>query len=201
MILYHSPYSFNARRCVAAAKHLGLEIDLREVDLGAGAHHAPEFTALNPNKKVPVLVDGELTLWESVAILQYFAEQRPGTLLPSTAAGRADALRWQSWTLTRFQAATGVFLFENLIKAFFKMGPPDTARLEATAPEVLSCLDVLESCFAKQDYLCGAQPSVADFTLYPIFEQAPHTGLPGIRERASLSGWADRMAALPGFRA
>ena len=200
MILYTNPYSYNARRCVATIQQLGLAVELRTVDLAAGEHHAPAFTAMNPNRKVPVLVDGDLVLWESVAIVNHLAEQRPGVLLPATAAGRADALRWQVWTVGRFNAATGVFLFENLIKAFFNLGAPDADRLAATTPEVLACLDILEAQLAGQAYLCGDAPTVADFTLYPTFEHAAHIGLPGVAERPALSAWTARMAALPGFQ-
>jgi glutathione S-transferase len=200
MILYTSPYSYTSRRCVATIKQLGLDVEQRVVDLGAGAHHAPEFAAMNPNRKVPVLVDGELVLWESVAIVNYLAEQRPGELLPATAVGRADALRWQTWTLSRFNAATGVFLFENLVKGFFNLGPPDAGRLAGTTPEVLACLDILEARLAGRAYLCGDHPTVADFTLYPTFEHAAVIGLPGVAERPALSAWVARMAALPGFQ-
>jgi glutathione S-transferase len=200
MILYTNPYSYNSRRCVATVKQLGLDVELRVVDLGAGAHHAPEFAALNPNRKVPVLVDGDLVLWESIAIVNYLAERQPGALLPETAAGRADALRWQSWTVSRFNAASGVFLFENLVKGFFNLGAPDAARLSATTPELLACLDILEAQLGGRAYLCGDRPTVADFTLYPTFEQAALIGLPGVAERPALSAWTARMAALPGFQ-
>jgi glutathione S-transferase len=197
MILYDSPYSYNARRCVAVIRQLGLTVERQNVDLGAGAQHAPAFVALNPNRKVPVLVDGDTILWESVAIVNFLAEQRPG-LLPTTAAGRADALRWQMWTVTRFNTATGVFLFENLIKGFFGLGEPDLTRLAATTPEILACFDILEAHFSKHAYLGGASANVADFTLYPTFEQS--IGLPGLQTHPGLAGWTERMAALPGFR-
>lgn len=200
MILYSNPYSYNARRCVATIRQLGLPVEVRDVDLASGAHHAPDYAAMNPNRKVPLLVDGDLVLWESVAIVNYLAEQRPGVLLPATAAGRADALRWQAWTVSRFNAATSVFLFENLVKGFFNLGAPDAARLAATAPEVLACLDILESQLSGRPYLCGDAPTVADFTLYPTFEHATHIGLPGVAERPAVVAWTARMAALPGFQ-
>lgn len=200
MVLYTSPYSYSARRCVATIRHLGLEVELRDVDLGAGAHHTPGFVAMNPNRKVPVLVDGDLVLWESLAIVNYLAEHRPGVLLPSTPAGRADALRWQAWTVSRFNAASSVFLFENLVKGFFQLGAPDAARLAATTPEILACLDVLEGALTGRAFLCGEQPTVADVTLYPTFEQAALIGLPGVTERPALSAWVGRMAALPAFQ-
>jgi glutathione S-transferase len=184
---------------VAVARHLGLNVELREVNLGAGEHQTPSFVELNPNQKVPVLVDGDVTLWESVAIVNYFSDHRPGVLLPDTAAGRADVLRWQAWALSRFNVATSVFLFENMVKGFFGLGAPDIARLEATTPEVLACLDILEAQLGGRSYLCGDTPSLADFTLYPTFEHADLIGLPGILERSSVKSWAANMASLPAF--
>ena len=199
MILYHSPFSYTSRRCVAVARHLGLNVEFREVDLGAGEHQTPSFVKLNPNRKVPVLVDGDVTLWESVAIVNYFSDHRPGVLLPDTAAGRANVLRWQAWALSRFNVATSVFLFENMVKGFFGLGAPDLARLEDTTPEVLACLDILEAQLKGSSYLCGDTPNLADFTLYPTFEHAELIGLPGIPKRPALRSWVEKMAVLPAF--
>ena len=67
MKLYSSAYSYNSRRCRALITHLGLDVEVQEVDLGSGAHLSSDFKTINPNAKVPVLVDGELVLWESLA--------------------------------------------------------------------------------------------------------------------------------------
>ncbi len=201
MKLYSNLYSYRARRCVAVVRQLGLPVEIVEVDLGKGAHHAPAFAALNPNRKVPVLVDGDFTLWESLAITQYLADQRPGTLLPASPAGRADVTRWQTWTAVHFNAATDVFLHENLVKSFFGLGLADAARVDAARPAVIAAYDLLEAHLAGREFLTGPLPSLADLTLYPTIEMAASIGLPSLEQHPRLAAWAARTSALPGFSA
>src|SRR6516164_3388509 len=92
MKLYHFP-SPNPQKVTFALHELGLECEIVPVDLSKGEQRTPQFLALNPFGRVPVLVDGDVTLWESHAILAYLGE-KTGKLWPTTAAGRADALRW-----------------------------------------------------------------------------------------------------------
>jgi glutathione S-transferase len=92
MKLYHFP-SPNPQKIHFALLELGLECEIIPVDLTKGEHRKPEFLALNPYGRVPVLIDGDLTLWESHAILAYLGE-KAGKMWPTSAAGRADALRW-----------------------------------------------------------------------------------------------------------
>src|SRR5260370_10355241 len=92
MQLYHFP-SPNPQKVTFALKELGLECELIPVDLSKGAQKQPEFLAVNPFGRVPVLADGDLTLAESHAILAYLGE-KTGRLWPTSAAGRANALKW-----------------------------------------------------------------------------------------------------------
>ena len=69
-VFYGSPRAFKA---MALANHLGVEYEVRPLDPAKGEHLRPEFAALNPNKKIPVLEDDGFVLWESNAILQYVA--------------------------------------------------------------------------------------------------------------------------------
>ena len=92
MQLYHFP-SPNPQKVTFALKELGLDCEIVEVDLGKGEHRQPAFLAHNPFGRLPVLVDGGLTLPESHAILVYLGETA-GRLWPASAAGRADGLRW-----------------------------------------------------------------------------------------------------------
>jgi len=75
MKIYHFPYSPNSRRGLAVAFHLGLEPELIKVDLGKGKQMLAEFLKFNPNHAIPVLVDSDFVLWESVAIMQYLANR------------------------------------------------------------------------------------------------------------------------------
>ena len=81
MRLYYHPRSTCSRRVLITADHLGCPLELVPVDLFQGAQHAPEFASLNPNHKVPVLVDGSFVLWESYAIMQYLADMTPGQIM------------------------------------------------------------------------------------------------------------------------
>ena len=92
MQLYHFP-SPNPQKVTFALKELGLDCEIVPVDLGKGEHRQSAFLAVNRFGRLPVLVDGGLTLPESHAIIAYLGE-KTGRLWPASPGGRADALRW-----------------------------------------------------------------------------------------------------------
>src|SRR5947208_10193834 len=92
MKLYHFP-SPNPQKVTFALLELGLDCEKIPVDLAKGEQREPTFLAVNPAGRVPVLVDGDVTLRESHAILAHLGETT-GRLWPATAAGRAQALQW-----------------------------------------------------------------------------------------------------------
>src|SRR5260370_12034993 len=92
MKLYHFP-SPNPQKVTFALGELGLECEMVPLDLAKGEQRKPEFLAINPFGRVPVLVDGDLTLWDSQVILAYLGE-KTAKMRRTSMAGRADALRW-----------------------------------------------------------------------------------------------------------
>src|SRR5262245_60596926 len=76
MKLYGFPPSPNTWKVRAVAAHLGLPLELHLVDITKGGQRAPNYLALNPTGRTPTLVDGDLALWESTAIMQYLAERK-----------------------------------------------------------------------------------------------------------------------------
>src|SRR5215472_8846911 len=92
MKLYYFP-SPNPMKVKFAMLELGIDCEMVPVDLTKGEQTQLSFLALNPYGRVPVLVDGDLTLWESNAILAYLGE-KTGKLWPTTPARRAEALKW-----------------------------------------------------------------------------------------------------------
>jgi glutathione S-transferase len=93
MKLYLFPPSARVLAIVALKNHLALDCELNPIDLGRGDQLTPEYLALNPNRKIPTLKDGEFVLWESNAILFYMAAKRPESgLWPSDLRGQADVL-------------------------------------------------------------------------------------------------------------
>ena len=95
MKLYDFAFSTNCRKVRALAYELGIPLEFVSVDLPKGAQRTPAFLAVNPNGRVPVLVDGDLRLTESQAILAYLGE-KTGRLWPSSAAGSAGSLPMRS---------------------------------------------------------------------------------------------------------
>src|SRR5262249_54419706 len=126
MKLYTFIGSPHSRKVEAVIRQLGLAVDVEYLDLLAGELRLPPYVALNPNAKVPTLVDGDVTLWESNAILQYLADKEGrATLLPRAAAARADVVRWQFWEAVHFNRAFGALAFEGFAKKALPLGPAD----------------------------------------------------------------------------
>src|SRR5208337_2534317 len=75
--LHVFPPSPRAFKVLLAAHHLGIDYELKPVNLGAGDHRTPQFTSLNVNQRMPVLEDNGYVLWESNAILEYLAAHKP----------------------------------------------------------------------------------------------------------------------------
>ncbi len=121
-----------------------------------GRSHTPDYLALNPTGRTPVLIDGDFKLWESTAIMQYLASQKPNSLWPDDARTRADIMRWQSWQLAHFsKEGCEPLLFQRIVKQILNLGPPD----EAIVAKGLECFNkeaaVLDAHLAKQPYLVG----------------------------------------------
>jgi hypothetical protein len=98
MKLFVLPLSPRAFKVIALKNHLGLDREMQVVDLGMGDQLTPEYIALNPNKKMPVLEDDGFVLWESNAIIFYLASKWPQSgLWPADGQRQADVLRWLAW--------------------------------------------------------------------------------------------------------
>ena len=119
--IHFHPASYNARRTLAVAFHVGAPVEVVICDLMSGAQGSPEFRALNPNGLVPVLEDGDFVLWESMAITQYLAEKYPSSMWPADARIRADITRWQAWDLAHFGRAADVLL---IVAEHYSRGAP-----------------------------------------------------------------------------
>lgn len=163
---YQTP---NGHKASIMLEETGLPYDVRIVDIEAGEQRTPEFLALNPNNKIPVIVDPDKdrTVFESGAILHYLAE-RSGVLVPGSDAERFQV---QSWTL--FQAAhvgpTLGQLWNYKVFAPEKI-PYVIGRFEAEANRVLR---VLESQLSRHAHIVGEAYSIADVMTWPWI----HAGL------------------------
>lgn len=196
MKLYIAPLSPNVRRVRLTAAVLGLPLEENLVDLAKGEQKKPEFLALNPNGQVPVLVDGELVLTESRAIMQYLAAQKPESgLLPRDERARLDVTRWQFWDASHFSPQLGALAFQRILKPMFGMGAPDPARVEEALANFGRFGAVLDKRLDGKRYVVGDALTLADLTLasslmYARQSDVPLAGLP------NLQAWFSRISGM-----
>ncbi len=152
MKLYYFP-SPNPQKVRFAMLELGIDCEMVPVDLTKGEHRTPEFLALNPCGRVPVLIDDGTILWESHAILAYLGD-KTGRLWPTTASGRADALRWMFY-LAQHVSPSATDLAFNRIAAKLRGLPPDEAAIARGEKALPGAIDVLENHLARNKWIPG----------------------------------------------
>jgi glutathione S-transferase len=157
-------YGFPPTRSIRALwtlRELGVDFEFVSVNLGVGEHARPEFLALNAAGKVPVLVDGDLVLTESVAIVLYLAEKYPEKgLLPRGLEPRARVHQWLLFTATeleqplwRIARHTSLYPKDKRLAADVALAREDFQGMAA----------VMESHMRGKEFLGGDGVTVADF--------------------------------------
>jgi glutathione S-transferase len=165
MKLYHFP-SPNPQKVHVALLELGLECELISVDLTKGEQRRPEFLALNPFGAVPVLADGELTVWDSHAILTYLGD-KAGKLWPASAAGRAKASQWLFFLSGHISPAVTDLAFNRIAAKLLGLTPDQDAiaRGEKALPPIIG---VLEGHLVKSKWMLGDDFSLVDCAYGPV---------------------------------
>jgi glutathione S-transferase len=165
MKLYYFP-SPNPQKVRFALLELGLECEIVPVDLTKGEQRRPDFLALNPFGRVPVLTDGDLTLWESHAILAYLGD-KTGKLWPTSVAGRADALRWLFFLSGHISPSATDLAFNRIAAKLLGLQADQDAiaRGEKALPDVIR---IVESQLAKGKWLLGDDFTLVDCGYAPV---------------------------------
>jgi glutathione S-transferase len=154
------------------------------------------YLGLNPNGKVPTLVDGDVVVWESNTILRYLCSKLAGgaALYPTEPAARSQVERWMDWQLASLNAPyLGVF------KESKKKEEERAAGFGADVKELSAQLEILEKGTAGRPWLAGANFSIADICLGPIIDRAlafPVT-LPAI---PAVRAWRDKLVARDAYK-
>jgi glutathione S-transferase len=153
-----------------------------------------EYLKLNPTGKVPTLIDGDATIWESNTILRYLAAKNGSPLYPADPARRTEVERWMDWLLASLNTPY-VAIFKEAKKA-----PGErAASWAADSKELAAQLELLDAHLSKQPYLAGKELSIADIALGPIVARCLDFPI----ERAdlpNLKAWRERIAARPAFK-
>jgi glutathione S-transferase len=194
MKLYTNLFSPNARKVHAVAKELGIELETQTVDLRAGEQRTPEYLALNPNGKVPTLVDGDTVMWESNAIICYLAGKGDNELWPKSAK-RYDILRWMFWESNHLTNALNRLFGEK----FFNRGNPDQAVIERATKDFRKYATILDANLADKRFVTGDTLTLADFAIGVGFGYIQALGLP-VEGLDNLNRWWSALSDTPSGR-
>jgi glutathione S-transferase len=199
--------------CNSWRVHLALEIkrvpyESKLLQFSKREHKSDDYLAINPRGKVPAIRDGQFTLYESVAILQYLERRFPETPLLGRTPEEAGLVMRQLLEL--------IFYFEPIldrvaIPIYSGKAAEKAESIKAAAAEIRPELARLEAALSRTQFLVGDAISAADCTLFPFIQQLLRAGgkeaarpldlglLPLDATHPALAAWVKRIEALPGY--
>jgi GST-like protein len=187
VIKLYAAHTPNGRKISVMLEECALPYEIVKVDLAKGEQRTPEFTAINPNQKIPAIVDGEVTLAESGAILIYLAE-KCDRFLPQ--AQRHVTLQWLMFQMAHVGPMLGQAHHFRL-QAKEKL-PYAIERYEKEAARIYG---VLDRELQKRDYLAG-EYTIADIATYPWIMRYFNFGV-ALDDYRALKRWTERISARP----
>ena len=188
--------SINVRKVVLCAQVLGVPFERIDAGLSYGVVNTPDYRAKNPNGLVPLLEDGDFTLWESNAIVRYLFAREASPLYPQDLQRRADAERWMDWQQTTLNPA-GSPGFKQLIRTPEAQRDPAVIAASVAATEPLFAQ--LDEHLSRQPFMAGDALTMADIPI--ACEVHRWWGLPQPRPAwPHLERWYAQWLAMPASR-
>ncbi|HEY5336785.1 MAG TPA: glutathione S-transferase family protein [Rhizomicrobium sp.] len=197
MKLYYSDVLAPRKTC-AVAKYLNAPVEFIYLDMAKGEHKTPAYLAINPNGKVPALVDGARIVWEADAIMCDLARRAHSDLWPQDER-QVDVIRWLSWNAQHFNPSAGALYFEYIIRARFNIGPPDEAEVKKAVDSVRILSRLVDNHLRGRKWLVGDGLTIADFSLAVTLPYAQQAHIP-LDEFPEMRRWHDQLNALDAWR-
>jgi glutathione S-transferase len=174
-------------RVLWLAKELGLQFEQVPLNQRAGDTRKPDYLKINPNGHIPAIRDGDLVLWESLAINQYLIRKHGGPLAPKTDEDWGRFYMWSMWAMTEVEPQAGALFQHTTVLPEEKRNP----QIAANAHEALKTpLGVLNNALSNQAYLLGDAFTVADLNVACTLSNLP-------RMKYDLTPWPNVAAWLP----
>ncbi|KXF49858.1 glutathione S-transferase [Rhodococcus sp. SC4] len=192
---YTSP---NVRKVLIALEELGLDYQIVWTDISEGDQFESEYVEINPNSKVPAIVDHDgpggrrLAIFESGAILLYLAE-KTGRLLPEDPIARQEVLCWLFWQVANQGPMAGQAA--HFVSHAPKQGIDNPYARNRYAGEVARLYRVMDDRLADREYLAG-EYSIADIAAFPWTRVAAGHGV-DVADYPNVKAWANRISARP----
>ena len=197
MLRLHTWTTPNGRKISIALEELGLPYEVRPVNLGKNEQLTPEFLALNPNHKIPVLEDGDQVIWESGAILLHLGEKhdRDGRILPRDPRQRMAAIQHAFFQTGGIGPNLG-----RLGAALRKPGEKNQEMIDIFSGEVARLCGVLDRILSDgREYLAGPY-SIGDIMHYPWLRFPLDQKWPDLFKHPRVIAWLERIADRPAVK-
>jgi len=193
MKLYGTPAS-RAMRSIWAAEEVGVDYEFIPTSF-KDESKTPEYLAINPNGRIPALVDGDLVLFESMAINLYLAKTYGDKLYPSNAHDEARAIQWTIWGMTELEPHLIPMV---LHKVFLPEDQRDSAVVSNAEDAVERPLGVLDAHLSDREYLLGGDFTIADLNLAGALSTANFVSF-DFSKFENASRWMSRCTGRPSF--
>ena len=190
--VYGVPIS-RAYRALWCANELNLDYEHLPLHFADGSTKKPDYLAVNPNGKLPAIEDGELKLWESMAITCYLAKKHGGGLWPKTLQDEAKVLQWSFWVVSELERPVLSYLLHTafLPAAKRKLDTASEALLQVQAP-----FRVLDDALRKTGDLIGDTFTVADLNVAAVLYWAKAAKL-DLSAFPHVAQWLDKSLSRP----
>lgn len=197
--VYGRATSSNVQMVMWALAELGLEAERLDYGHAHGGLDAPEFAALNPHRKIPVLRDGDLIIWESSAILRYLAARYGdgGVFWPADPVARARVDMWAEWGKAELVRGFTHPIFRPLIRTTPQ--DRDTGAITASLARFEGLLETLGAHLADQDHVCGAAFTAADIVIGHVLYRWFTMDI-ARRPNPAVEAYYARLTARPAYR-
>ena len=189
--IYGDPGSGSLRRVTSAAAVMGIAIKRVNIDLFKGESHTPDFLALNPHGLSPVLVDGDVVLYEASAINLYLSERAGGELLGATPRERYEVLQWMFWSGEQWRVFSTLTFDERIGKRFLGQ-PEDESIVQLAFAKLRAGAAVLDAHLADRRFIVGDRLTLADIDIAAPFSQSDRTKVP-FSEFPNLVAWQQQL--------
>lgn len=181
-----------AFRALWMAEELGLDYEHLPIEIGDAGARTPEFLAINPNGRLPAIVDGTFVLFESLAITLYLAKKYShGGLYPSTPEAEAKAWQWSFWAISEVDRGVNIW---SLHAVRLPVEERDAGKRDEALAVLAKPFKVLDSALARQPYLAGPDFTVADLNVAAVISRAVDMDLSHV---SNLKAWLVRCLTRP----
>jgi len=190
--------SSNVQEVLWACAEMGIDYERQDAGREFGVVDTDDFYKLNPNRKVPVMIEDDFILWESNAIVRYLSAKHDlGGLCPSDPKARADADRWMDWQLSALGPA-----FTNMFHGLVRHKPEDRdwESINKSRDNTQRHLEMLDANLANRKWVAGDDFTMGDIPIgiygyrWHAFEDIERKDLPNLRR------WYDQLTDRPAFR-